>query len=121
MPNAEIAKQASKGGRAAARRRLTLERVEQELHPLDSLESAMLRLDRVGLWAAAGMLSGSVASAVVRSVEVWIRGHESRLTSEVIETLRSEVARLKAQLTGVARGDGNGPPKSGSVRSQAAG
>jgi len=98
MPNPDIGNEASKGGRAAAKRRLTLDRVERELPPLDSLESAMLRLDRVGLWAAAGMLTGSVAGAVVRSVEVWIRGHESQLTSDVIESLRKDVVRLKAEL-----------------------
>ena len=98
MPNPNIRAQAAKGGKAASRRRLTLEKVERELLPLDSLESAMMRLDRVGLWAAAGMLTGSVASAVVRSVEVWIRGHESKLTREVVEDLKIEVARLKAAL-----------------------
>ena len=98
MPNPNIQAQAAKGGRASARRRLTLEKVERELPPLDSLDSAMLRLDRIGLWAAAGMLTGSVASAVVRSVEVWIRGHESKLTREVVEDLKHEVARLKAAL-----------------------
>ena len=98
MPNPNIAIQASKGGKAAARRKLSLERVERELPPLDSLEAAMVRLDRVGLWAAAGMLTGSVASAVVRSVEVWIRGHESKLTREVVEELKSEVNRLKTEL-----------------------
>jgi hypothetical protein len=104
MANPDIGKQASHGGKARARRRLTLERVERELPPLDSPESAMLRLDRIGLWATAGMLPGSVASAVVRSVEVWIRGHESRLTREVVEDLKEEVTRLKAQLTAPAAG-----------------
>ena len=98
MPNPNIQAQAAKGGRAASRRRLTLEKVERELPSLDSLDSAMLRLDRIGLWAAAGMLTGSVASAVVRSVEVWIRGHESKLTREVVEDLKNEVKRLKAAL-----------------------
>ncbi len=96
--NSNIAKQASKGGKAKAHRKLTLERVERELPPLTDLESAMLRLDRIGLWAAAGMLTGSVAGAVVRSVEVWIRGHESQLTNEVVDDLKSEMKRLKANL-----------------------
>ena len=98
MANPEIFKYAGEGGRAKARRKLNLERVEQELPPLTDLESAMLRLDRIGLWAAAGMLTGSVAGAVVRSVEVWIRGHESQLTNEVVDGLKSEMKRLKADL-----------------------
>ncbi len=98
MANPEIFKHAGEGGRAKARRKLNLERVEQELPPLTDLESAMLRLDRIGLWAAAGMLTGSVAGAVVRSVEVWIRGHESQLTNEVVDDLKSEMKRLTAHL-----------------------
>ncbi len=96
--NPSIASHASKGGQARARRKLNLERVEEELPPLTDLESAMLRLDKVGLWAAAGMLTGSVASAVVRSVEVWIRGHESKLAREVVEDLRAEVMRIKTEI-----------------------
>ncbi len=101
--NPNIASHASKGGQARARRKLNLERVEHELPPLTDLESAMLRLDRIGLWAAAGMLTGSVAGAVVRSVEVWIRGHESQLTKQVVDGLKSEMKRLKADLVNSQR------------------
>ncbi len=38
-----------------ARRRLTLERVEEELGPLETVDDAMRRLDRLGLWISAGM------------------------------------------------------------------
>jgi hypothetical protein len=72
--------------------------VETELGPLETLEDAMRRLDRLGLWITAGMLSGSAGSAAVRSVEVWLRGHETRLTAEIVTALRSDVARLKAEL-----------------------
>ncbi len=58
----------------------------------------MRRLDRLGLWIAAGMLTGSAGSAAVRSIEVWLRGHESQLTERVVEELQSDVTRLKAQL-----------------------
>ena len=45
--NPDIARHASEGGRAKARRtRLTLERVESELGSLESVEDAMRRLDR---------------------------------------------------------------------------
>ena len=100
MANPEIHKQASKGGKAAARRRLTIERVERELPPLNSVDSAMQRLDRLGLWITAGMLTGSAGSAAVRSVEVWLRGHESRLTEQVVEELSGELQRVKAELRG---------------------
>ena len=100
MANPLIGKHASKGGRAAARRKLTLERVERELGPLDTVDDAMRRLDRLGLWITAGMLTGSAGSAAVRSVEVWLRGHESKMTQEVVEALKADVARLKADLAG---------------------
>ncbi len=83
---------------AKAAKRLSLERVERELGPLETIEHAMRRLDRLGLWIAAGMLSGSQGSAAVRSIEVWLRGHESKLTREVVEKLKSEVHRRKADL-----------------------
>ncbi len=105
--NREIAKHARTGGRAKARRRLTLDRVETELGQLETPEDAMRRLDRLGLWITAGMLSGSAGSAAVRSVEVWLRGHESKLTERVVEELQADVSRLKGELAkqhaGIAR------------------
>ncbi len=98
MPNPEIGKHASRGGKAAAKRRLTLERVERELGPLETVDDAMRRLDRLNLWISAGMLSGSQGGAAVRSIEVWLRGHESRLTERVVEELHDEVERLKGQI-----------------------
>ena len=44
--------------------------------------------------------SGSIAGAVVRSVEVWCRAHEVKLTESVVEDLRREVNRLKGELKG---------------------
>ena len=81
-----------------ARRKLTLDVVEAELPPLTDLDTAMRRLDRIGLWAAGGLLQGAVASAVVRSVEVWVRAHESRLTQEVVQQLRTRLDELDRQL-----------------------
>ena len=100
MPNPEIGKHASQGGKAAAKRRLTLDRVEAELGPLETVADAMRRLDRLNLWISAGMLSGSQGGAAVRSIEVWLRGHESRLTEKVVEELAVEVKRLKSELRG---------------------
>ena len=82
------------------RNRLTLDRVELELPPLTDIESAMQRLDVVCKWALAGMIHGAIASAAVRSVEVWLRGHESKLTQHVIDQLTADVKRLKAGLKG---------------------
>ncbi len=87
-----------KGGHAKARRRLTLERVESELGPLSSIEDAERWLQKVGVWAAAGMLAGAVASALVRAVDVWLKAHESKLSRELIEKLRVRLDELESQV-----------------------
>jgi hypothetical protein len=42
-------------------------------------------------------MAGSVASAAVRSIEVWLRASEAKLTHEVVEDLKGEVERLRAE------------------------
>ena len=89
-----------RGGKASAKGRLTLARVDSELGPLETVQDAMRRLDRLNIWIASGLLSGSQGSASVRAVEVWLRGHETRLTERVVEELSGEVQRLKTELGG---------------------
>ena len=93
-------RQGAKGGWAKARRKLTLARVEEELGALATIDDAMRRLDRLNLWISAGMLSGSQGGAAVRSIEVWLRGHETWLTERVVDDLQADVERLKAELHG---------------------
>jgi hypothetical protein len=97
--NPNIRQHAQEGGRRSGRRRrrLLLEDVEQVLGGLDTLEDAMRWLRQIALWAAGGMLHGAVASACNRSVEVWVRAHESRLTREVVEQLRGRLDDLEGQ------------------------
>jgi hypothetical protein len=45
-------------------------------------------------------MAGIVAGAAVRSIEVWIRASDSKLTREVVEDLKGGVDRLKAELKG---------------------
>ena len=103
----DIAKHAAKGNRAMRRRKLTLTRVEQELGKLQTLEDAERWLRIVGSWAAAGMLPGAVASACVRSVEVFVRAHEAKVTRKLVEELQRKIAaheaalRKRGQLEGV--------------------
>ena len=75
---------------------LTLDRVEHELGRLETVEDAMRRLDRLNTRIAAGLLSGSQGGAAVRSIEVWLRGHESKLTACVVDELQGDIERLKA-------------------------
>jgi HAMP domain-containing protein len=98
--NPDIARHAVDGGKAKARNRLTLDKVEAAFGSLKTVEDAQRRLERLGTWAAAGMMAGSVAGAAVRSVEVWLKAQESKLTREVVEDLKGELDRLKAELKG---------------------
>lgn len=79
-------------------RKLTPARVEAELPPLTNLDSAMRRLDKLGIWLAQGHLPGSVGGAAVRSVDVWVRAHESKLTQQVATELRDRLDELEAQV-----------------------
>ena len=87
-------------GKKSGIRRLTLRRVEQELGQLETVDDAMRRLDRICLWALGGLLPGVVANAAVRSVEVWLRGYESKLTEKVVEELQADLERVKRELKG---------------------
>ena len=100
MPNPAIGTHASQGGKAAARRKLTLDRVERELGALETVDDAMRRLDKLNIWITAGMLTGSAGGAAVRAIEIWLRSAESKLTREVVEDLRREVNRIKVELKG---------------------
>ncbi len=100
--NPNIGQHAREGAKASARarKRLTLDRVLEELGPLETVEDAMRRLDRIGIWITAGLLSGAAGGASVRALEVWLRGHESKLTERVVEDLKGDLARLKRELKG---------------------
>ncbi len=94
----EARRQTATGKRGHHPQALTLDRVERELGRLETVEDAMRRLDRLNTWIAAGLLSGSQGGAAIRAVEVWLRGHESRLTEKVVEELAGQVRRLKTEL-----------------------
>lgn len=91
---------ARKAGRRSAksRRKLVVDDVEEALGALDTLEDASRWLRQIGIWAAAGKLSGAVANACVRSVEVWLKAHESKLTRQVVDDLKGRLAELEGEL-----------------------
>ena len=103
--NPNIGQHSREGARASAaarkaRKSLTLDRVEQELGPLEAVDDAMRRLDRICLWALGGLLPGVVANAAVRSVEVWLKASESQLTEKVVDELQADLERVKRELKG---------------------
>lgn len=82
----------------ASRRRLTIDRVEDELGALGSLEDAERWLRTLGIWGAAGLLTGAVLGGCVRAVDVWVRAHEAKLTRKVVDEIQARVNALEAQL-----------------------
>ena len=98
MLDPERAREMGRRGGLARRRPLRLDQVEAELGDLETIEDAQRWLRRIALWAAAGLLHGAVASACNRSVEVWLKGQEARVTRELAERLRKRVEELETQL-----------------------
>lgn len=96
--NRETAREAGKRG-AATRwaNRLTPERIRASLPPMTSPENIRAGLEAIREWACAALLSGSLASAAVRSCEVALKALDSSATFEVIEGLRAEVRTLVEQ------------------------
>ena len=90
-----------RGGKASrAQRRLKAPDIEKALGALGTVDDAMRWLRQIGLWTAADKLSGARGGVCVRCVEVWIRAHETKMTQQVVDELRDEVDRLKADLGG---------------------
>ena len=77
---------------------MTLNRVEAELGVLTSLQDAQRWLQRLCLWGAGGLLPGAVLGSCVRSVDVWVRAHESRLTGELVNGIRDRIEELEMQM-----------------------
>ncbi len=101
-------REGAKGGRAKARKKLTLERIERELPALTDYESAQQRLAIVSNWLAAGLMSGTQGHAFVRAHEAWLRAAESRLSAELVDDVTERLdgieAKIKQQRTlGVVR------------------
>src|SRR2546427_791164 len=95
MPNPDIAKHASVGGRAKAALRLRAEDVVA-LGPLKEPGDAKRWLAAAFEWAATGKVPGSRALAMVGAIREWGKLHETEATFAVIERLRADVAALAA-------------------------
>ena len=95
----EFARSAGKkGGTTKAKRKLTLERVQKELPPMDSPESIVTRLERISQWAASGLLSGTTTHALVRAAEIGLKAHESAMSREIVTKLKERLAELEQQV-----------------------
>ena len=83
---------ASEMGKRGGRRSMKV-----DLGPLDTVEDAKHRLDVICVAACDGRLSGAVAGAANRSVEVWLKAIESDHTKQLVE-MRKRVTELEREL-----------------------
>ncbi len=95
--NPDIGRHSAKAARRSAqrRRRLTLPEVEQELGALDTPQDAQRWLRQAYVWAAGGLVPGTVASAMVRAAEVWLKAHDMAQVAGRIRELEQLVADLR--------------------------
>ena len=93
---------------AAVRKRLTLAEVEKGLGELQTVEDAKRRLERLGVWLTAGMVTGSQGGAAVRATEQWLKAHSEELdrnrlreAEKRVRTLEKELADVRGRTLGV--------------------
>lgn len=95
---ARLAGKLSGEARRGKPKKLTLLKVEQELGALDTLDDCARWLRQLALWAAGGLLPGTVINGCVRSVEIRLRVFESKQTEEITASLRQRLDELEGQV-----------------------
>jgi hypothetical protein len=98
MPNPDIARFASQGGKARAKHRLTLARVQAELPPLESPETAKQRLAIISNLGLAGQLSASMVGAQERVHREWREQHAFEIDRQRMRALEQRVKELESEL-----------------------
>jgi len=81
-----------------ARRKLTPERIAEELPPLDTPQHIREAYQCIQRWAAAGLLPGAVANALVRSCDGALRLLDTTVDLALIRRLEHRVAELEQEL-----------------------
>lgn len=97
--NREIGAEGWKGGTATAANRVQAAlAIAGDLPPLETPADARYRLDLVFRLGLAGTLAGSVAGAMVRSCEVWVRAFEVEVSAKRVRELDDRVLELEKEL-----------------------
>ena len=86
-----------RGGEAKAKPVRDLKEVRAELGPLETISDAQHWLFTLALWGAAGQINGSILSACIRAVEIWIRAHSEGQAEEVKTDLERKIKKLERE------------------------
>ena len=77
---------------------LDLARVERELPAMTDAAAVQRRVEVATNWAAAGMISPGVASAIVRSAEAWHKLADLQLDRERVRAFERRIKELEGEL-----------------------
>ncbi len=96
-----LREQGKKGGAALRRKWQAIRGLEPEdLGPLDTHEDAKRWLEVIGKAVLSNTIDSKAAHAGARAVETWLKAEGERVTMTVVEDLKAEIDRLKAELKG---------------------
>ena len=97
------------GKRSGAARRgskLTVERIEAELPPLDSPANIRTAYQNIQRWIALGLVSGAGANALVRTCDGALKLLDTTVDLRLIGQLERRVKELEAELAAARRAAG---------------
>ena len=93
-----MADRGRKGGLATKRKLASPGLKSDELPSLQTHEDAQAWLETIGRAVAVGRLSDRQAQAAIRAVAEWVKAEGERATAEVVNELRLEIDRVKAEI-----------------------
>ena len=93
-----MAERGRKGGQATKKKLSSPGLEADELPPLKTHEDAQAWLETIGRAVATGRLSDRQAQAAIRAVSEWVKAEGERATAEVVDELRAEVERVRADV-----------------------
>ena len=86
------------GGLATKRKAASPGLDPNELPSLQTHQDAQAWLEIIGRAVATGRLSDRQAQAAIRAVSEWVKAEGERATAEVVNELRFEIDRVKAEI-----------------------
>jgi len=93
-----MAERGRKGAEASAKRFQTPSLTPETLGVLRTHEDAKRWLEEIGRAVVTGKVGNREAVAGIRAVEAWLKAEGERVTMQVVQELKEELARLKEDL-----------------------